>query len=124
MELGFGEGAIKYRLKTGRLHRLYPGVYAVGHTVIGLKGRWMAAVLACGTGALLSHRSAGALLELRPSSRRSIDVTTPLRGRSGHAGITLHRVRRLDPEDRAIHDAIPVTSVARALLDYAEVARF
>jgi hypothetical protein len=121
LRLGFGHGAIAHRLKSGRHHLLYRGVYAVGHAVIGREGRWMAAVLACGEGAVLSHRDAAVLLELRPSSRRLIDVTAA-RSRRGHRGITIHRVRHLHPEDRTIRDGIPVTSVARTMLDYAEVA--
>jgi hypothetical protein len=123
LRLGLGRGAIEYRLKVRRLHLLYGGVYAVGHRVISIQGRRMAAVLACGEGAVLSHRHAAALLELRPTSRALVDVTTPARSRRGHRGIAIHRVRHLHREDRAIRDGIPVTSVARTMLDYAEVAR-
>ncbi len=87
--------------------------------VVG-RGRWMAAVLACGPNALLSHRSAAALWNLAPTSSPLIDVTVP-RGRSGHEGIALHQVRSLSEADRAVVDAIPVTSVARTLFDLAEV---
>jgi hypothetical protein len=81
----------------------------------------MAAVLACGPGALVSHRSAALLLDLLPSARRRVDVTT-LRGRcADREGIDVHRVRRLHPDDRAKIDGIPVTSLARTLLDLAEV---
>ena len=119
--LRLGPDAIQYRVATGRLHRLYRGVYAVGHPVLSREGRWMAAVLACGEGAVLSHRDAAMLHNLRRTSRRDIDVTT-LRGRARrHDGITLHRVRRLHPEDRSFVAGIPVTSVARTLLDLAEV---
>src|SRR4051794_37707870 len=55
---GIDGDAIKRRVRAGRLHRLRPGVYAVGHTGITRRGRWMAAVLASGDGAVLSHRSA------------------------------------------------------------------
>jgi hypothetical protein len=81
----------------------------------------MAAVLACGPGAVLSHRSAAALWGLRPTARTDADVTTP--GRTGHKrpGITLHRVRRLHPHDRTRCRAIPVATVARTLLDLAEL---
>jgi hypothetical protein len=54
--LGFGRGAIERRLLAGRLHVVYRGVYAVGHPVLGVEGRRLAAVLACGPGAVLSHR--------------------------------------------------------------------
>jgi very-short-patch-repair endonuclease len=83
----------------------------------------MAAVLSCGPDAVLSHRSAAALWGLRSTSRADIDVTAPGRSRRGRAGITLHLVRRLEPGDRERHGGIPVTSVARTLLDLAEVVR-
>lgn len=81
----------------------------------------MAAVLACGPTALLSHRDAAALWGLtRPGSHAGTDVTTARRCRR-RPGIALHRSRRVHPEDRAGRDGIPVTSVARTLLDVAEV---
>ena len=94
----------------------------MGHSVLQLRGRWMAAVLACGPDAVLSHRDAAHLWDLRRSASARIDVTAP-RTRGGLDGIVLHRVRRLDPRDRTAHEGIPVTTVARALLDNAEVLR-
>jgi hypothetical protein len=79
----------------------------------------MAAVLACGDGALLSHQSAGALWELRPSAGTLVDVTAP-RSRNAERGIRVHRVRTLDPENRTVRDGIPVTAIPRTLLDLAE----
>ena len=119
IEVGFGPGAIDWRRATGRLHVVYRGVYAVGHPRLVGHGRWMAAVLACGDAALLSHQSGGALWEFRPSAGSLVDVTTP-RSRAGEPGIRVHRVRTLDPEDRTVRDGIPVTTVARTLLDLAE----
>jgi Transcriptional regulator, AbiEi antitoxin len=119
-QLGFGSGAIHHRVAVGRLHRLHSAVYAVGHTRLTDRGRWMAAVLACGSGALLSHQSAGALWGLRPTSRTSIDVTAPGRTRALSSGISVHRVRHRHPDDWCVRDRIPVTSVARTLLDLAE----
>lgn len=83
----------------------------------------MAAVLACGPDAVLSHRSAIALWELRPAPSGPIDVTVPARGRRGQDGIRVHNVRTLHPDDRAWVDGIPVTVPHRTLLDYAELAR-
>src|SRR4051812_29613312 len=59
-ELGMSDRGVAHRVAAGRLHRIHTGVYAVGHTVLGARGRWMAAVLACGPRAVLSHGSAGA----------------------------------------------------------------
>jgi hypothetical protein len=120
--LGLKPGAIKHRSALGRLHRVHVGVYAVGHRKLGANGHRMAAVLACGSGALLSHRAAAALWGLRASARPRIDVTVGRAGR-GHPGIDIHRVRALHPDDCTVHDGIPVTTVARTLLDLAEVVR-
>jgi hypothetical protein len=66
MSAGIDRGAIGHRLHCRRLHPVHRGVYAVGHSLITREGRWMAAVLASGPGAVLSHRSAAALWNLRP----------------------------------------------------------
>jgi very-short-patch-repair endonuclease len=123
LALGVGLRAIKRRLATGRLHRIHLGTYAVGHPLLTPHGRQLAAVLACGPDAVLSHRDAGALWELRPSTRNAVDVTAPGRTRRSRPGITVHRVRGLDPRDTTRRDGIPVTTVARTLLDLAEVLR-
>ncbi|MGH2979609.1 MAG: endonuclease domain-containing protein [Solirubrobacterales bacterium] len=83
----------------------------------------MAVVLACGDGALLSHRDAASLWGILATSAAGVDVTAPGRSRSGQAGIALHLPRRVHFEDRAVEQGIPVTSVARTLLDLAEVVR-
>ena len=122
--LGLGRGAVDHRVSVGRLLVLYAGVYAVGHRALTADGHRMAGVLACGPGARLSHRDAAALWNLRDNARAAIDVTTPRRGLRGHPGITLHRVRCIDPRDVTVKDGIPVTTVARTLLDLAEVVPF
>jgi hypothetical protein len=81
----------------------------------------MAAVLACGRGAVLSHRSAAALWELRPSSRAAVDVSTPTRAGRRRDGIDVHRGAGLAARDVTTVDAIACTSVARTLLDLAEI---
>lgn len=97
-------------------------MYAVGHTRLSLRGRWMAAVLAAGPGALLSHRAAAALWELRPPSSGAVDVVVPGRGRRRASGIRCHTSRAIHDADRALVDGIPVTAIERTVLDYAEVA--
>lgn len=116
--LGLGDGAVKHRLKVGRLHRLHHGVYALGHSALERRGRWLAAVLACGPGAGLSHVTGAAHRGLLHTSQALIDVTGP-RSRTGGTGIRLHRSRSLDARDITSHDGIPVTTVARTLLDLA-----
>jgi very-short-patch-repair endonuclease len=121
--LGVSGRAIRHRLETGRLHPVHVGVYAVGHPRVVGAGHWMAAVLACGDGAVLSHRSAAALWGLRQVSTRSVDVTAVGRSRHSRQNIALHRVRTLHRVDCSMHNSIPVTTVARTLLDLAEVLR-
>ena len=119
--LGLGRGAIQHRSRVGRLHRMYRGVYAVGRKTVSRKGQWLAGARACGAEAVLSHRSAAALWDLLRDSRAAIDVTVPGRTRRGSGDLVVHNVRRLHRDDRERRDNIPVTSVARTLLDVAEV---
>ena len=102
------------------LYGVHRGVYSVGQPRVTGRAAWMAAILASGDGALLSHRSAGAHLGIAPSATPHIDVTVAAR-RPARPGIKLHCVRHLHPADRTKLDGIPVTSVARTLLDLAEV---
>jgi hypothetical protein len=117
--LGVGPGAIDHWVKTGRLHVWYRGVYAVGHRALKREGRWMAAVLAVGPDAALSHRSAGALSGMRPSARWAIEVTVGRKVR-GPAGVEVHHAR-LEPDEVTTIDGIPVTTAARTLVDLAAV---
>jgi very-short-patch-repair endonuclease len=115
--LGFASGAIGRRLRAGRLHQLQPGVYAVGHRVIPREGRWMAAVLASGPEAVLSHWSAAAHWMIRPNSRTRIDVTVPHRSRSSNR---IHRhISSVPDDERTVEEGIPVTTVPRTILDLA-----
>jgi very-short-patch-repair endonuclease len=117
--LGISTSGVSRRVADGRLRRIHRGVYAVGP--LDRRGYWMAAVLACGEGALLSHRDAAMLWNLRPANRTTIDVTAPgARGRR-RSRITVHGAARLHPDDRAEVEGIPVTSLPRTLLDLAEV---
>lgn len=119
--IGYTKDRIILELRDGRLHRLHRGVFAVGHTRLTRKARWMAAVLACGPDAVLSHKAATALQDLRPAPPGPIDVTVPGH-RAGQKGIRVHNVRQLHPDDVSMIDGIPVTSLERTLLDYAGVA--
>jgi hypothetical protein len=119
LELGMSRTGVKRWVEDGGLHRVYRGVYAVGHSSLTGDGRWLAAVKACGPGALLSHMCAAALWAIRRTSSPIIHVTTP--NRRSPKGIRVHRVRRLHPDDVAVVDGIPVTSTARTLLDLADV---
>jgi hypothetical protein len=116
---GFGRRAIDHRIAVGRLHPIHRSVYAVGYRRLAVKGRWVAAVLACGPGALLSHRSAAALWGFRATGAASVDVTVRAGNRAPRPGIAIHLTRHLPDVEVAKHEAIPVTSVARTLLDLA-----
>jgi very-short-patch-repair endonuclease len=116
---GAGEGAIAHAIKNGRLHRVFRGVYALGHRQIGERGRLMAAVLACGPGTVVSHRSAAALLELIDDGPVVIDVIAP-DDRGRHIdGIRFHRVRPPRLEETGTVAGIPCTSPARTFVDLA-----
>jgi predicted transcriptional regulator of viral defense system len=117
--LGLGRGAVAVRLQRSGLHALHRGVYAVGHRALGREARWLAAVLASGSGAALSHRSAAALWGIRASSGTRVEVAVPHGGRS-KAGIHVHRIV-LAADERTVERAIPVTTPARTLLDLAAV---
>jgi very-short-patch-repair endonuclease len=120
--VGLSRDLIDHWLRAGRLQPLHRGVYAVGHRALRVEGRRLAAVLASGPGAVLSHRSAAAHWGLLGSDAARIDVTAH-RGRRGAPGIRLHRTRSLDARDTTNHEAIPVTTVARTLLDLAATVR-
>lgn len=116
--LGGTRAAISRRVRKGLLHPLHRGVYAVGHTAVSRSGWEWAAVLACGPDAVLSHTTAAARWGLlRPEA--AIEVTAP-RTLRPHAGIAVHRTRRLDPADRDTIDGVPVTSLHRTLVDLAD----
>ncbi len=119
--LGFSSSAISRMVGSGRLVPLYRGVYAVGHAQLLARGRWLAAVLACGEGAALSHTKSASLSDLRNCERSLVDVTVAGRTRSGQRGIRLHRVRHLHPDDVTEIDGIRVTTIARTLLDLCDV---
>jgi very-short-patch-repair endonuclease len=119
--MGVGRGAIAHRLQTGSLHPVRRGVYAVGHRALPPRAHLMAAVLACGPGAVLSHASAAALWGIRPSAATRVDVTVADRRRS-RAGIRVHRAP-LPPEQVTVIDGIPVTTIERTIVDLAAVLR-
>jgi hypothetical protein len=114
---GVTEEAVEVRLRAQRLHRVHAGVYAVGHRVLSREGRWRAAVLACGTGAVLSHRSAAALWGIRQATSGAMEVTMASKSRS-QDGVRRH-YSVLPPDEVTEHAGIPVTSVPRTIFDLA-----
>ncbi len=120
LDAGVPHATIGDRVSSGRLIPLHPGVYAVGHARLRREGRWLAAVLAVGSGAVLSHRDAAGLHGLRPANHARIDVSTAGRAKSS-AKIAVHRTRVLDAQDTTAVRGIPVTTIARTLVDLAGV---
>jgi Transcriptional regulator, AbiEi antitoxin/Protein of unknown function (DUF559) len=119
---GVPAATVDYWVRAGRLRVVHRGVYATGGSMLRVEGRRVAAVLACGPGAVLSHRSAAAHWELLTTSQTRIDVTAA-RSRQGLPGIRLHTSRSFDPQDTTNHECIPITTVSRTLLDLAATAR-
>jgi hypothetical protein len=117
--LGLSEAEIKGRLERGSLLHVHHGVYAVGHGYLTDHARLVAALLAAGPSAFLSHRTAAALWRLRALTIRWIDVTVPGQGRDHRDPLILHRTRCLEPEDVVVIDGLRVSSVPRTLIDCA-----
>jgi very-short-patch-repair endonuclease len=119
--VGIAGSALRSRVEAGRLVRLYRGVFAVGHVQRTREARWIAAVMACGRGAVLSHFDAAALWRIHEGCGPNVHVTA-----TGYAGRKLprvhaHRSRQLDTADVTVKDAIPVTTVARTLIDLTDL---
>jgi very-short-patch-repair endonuclease len=133
--VGMGKNGITRRVKRGHFHRIHRGVYAIGHRGLSWHGRWMAAVLACGDGAVLSHGSAASLWGLLRPIDGPIHVSTPTTsGRTTRRGVHLHRTPSLaEPSPSPSYspvrggrrgrllvtyrDNIPVTTVPRTIED-------
>jgi hypothetical protein len=113
-------GSITYRLRTGTLHRVHRGVYALGHKRLSEKGMYMAAVLAAGERAALASLSAAALWKAWRRPVHQIHVLVP-GDRRPQQGFRLHTTRHLDPRDVTELDGIRVTTMARTLVDLTDV---
>lgn len=120
LALGLSSTTITRWLQNGHLHQLYRGVYAVGHTRLTQEGRWLAAVLASGAGAVLSHGPAGQLAGITSRRERfALHVSTPRRSGGSPRGIVTHRPRNLEPRDTTTRLQIPTTNVTRTVWDVA-----
>ncbi|MGN6557126.1 MAG: type IV toxin-antitoxin system AbiEi family antitoxin domain-containing protein [Solirubrobacterales bacterium] len=120
-KLGLSNSHIHRASKASRLRRVHRGVYAVGHQRLSDYGLCWAAVLACGDGAVLSHRSAAWLWGFVSSCSREPEVTAPGRGHRRHK-LRVHRVAALADRDYGTLKGIPATAAPRTLVDLAEVA--
>ncbi|MBS1863668.1 MAG: DUF559 domain-containing protein [Actinobacteria bacterium] len=117
--LGFGHRSIEHRVASGRLHLVSRGVYAVGRRELTPDGRWMAAVLACGDGAVLSHCSAAELWGIGHEVRGRIDVTIRRRSKITRRGIKVRARPSLASRSLTRRHGIPVTNVVQTLIDLA-----
>ncbi len=115
--LGMSPSAIRTRLRAGRLHRLWPGVYAVGRPEVDRLGCLLGATLACGPDARLSHRSAAELWRIASRASGWIDVSVPSHSLHRLSGIRLHR--RVEFGTTRIVKGIPVADPASVLIDLA-----
>lgn len=122
-ELGYSRDQVRWASRTGWLHPIDRSVYAVGHTRLSLHGKCLAAVFACGPGAVLSHFSAAWLHGLARWDPEPFHVTGPV-ARRPRLPVRIHRARRLEVADRLAVEGIPVTAVSRTLLDMAAAAKF
>ena len=118
-EMGVTGAAIEHGVATSRLHPVFRGVFAVGHPQVGDRGRMLAAVLACGEGAVVSHGTAAALLGLWDRPPTLVDVIAP--GQSGRKieGIRRRHVLLPGPEEAEVRESVPCTRPARTLVDLA-----
>lgn len=115
--IGLSPRAVRHRTAAGRLLRLHRGVYATERPTP--EGRWLAAVLACGASAVLSHRSAAELWQLCDKSNHDVHVTVPTRAGRSRPGVRVHRATTLVDDETTIRGGIPCTSLDRTLLDLA-----
>jgi very-short-patch-repair endonuclease len=115
---GIGRTEVTRRVQAGRLHRLHRGVYAVGHRSLSWRGRWLAAVLAAGDGAVLSHSSAAALWQFLRPIPGPIHLTVGAAvHRTARSGLRIHRSRTLASHDITRRHGIEVTTPARTIED-------
>jgi very-short-patch-repair endonuclease len=118
LELGLSSQSIQHRLSRGRLHRVERGVYVVGRSELTRHGRWMAAVLGCGSGAVLSHTTAAALWGVaRPSGL--IEVSVPVSLKRRRREVRVYRRPSLRLTDVTMRAGIPVTGIVRTFVDIA-----
>lgn len=122
LALGLSSATIARWVHAGHLHTVHRGVYAVGHPNLPREGRWMAAALACGEGAALSHGATARLVALdRSRALGAIHLSLPPGSHRNPPGLIVHRPRRLDPVDLTRWRGIPTTTATRCLFDQATV---
>ena len=122
LELGLTAKAVRHRVRSGRLYPIRVGVYAVGRRQISREGRWMAAVLVCGKGAMLSHRSAAALWRFGEETPGVIDISIARHSTLRRSGLRIHDRAGIWSRDITSRLGIPLTGPVKTFLDLATVA--
>lgn len=117
LDLGYSRQAIEHRLNSGRLHPIRQGIYSIGRPSLTQHGRWMAAVLACGEGAALSHSSAAALWRISFELRGVVELSLPSQSRRRRPGLKIHRRPSLRSRDVTSEYGIPVTTPVQTMID-------
>lgn len=117
LAIGYKRHAIDHRIRAGRLYPLHRAIYAVGRPHVTEHGRWMAAVLACGTGAIVSHSSAAALWRIGTEDRDVVEVSLPSPFQRRRPGIRIHRRPSLELCDLTREYGIPCTTPVQTLID-------
>jgi hypothetical protein len=123
-DCGLSRKGVAVRARRGHLHRVHHGVYAVGHPSLPLEGRFLAAVKACGRGAVLSHFSAAALWGFVEWDDRYPEVTVRRARARTYRGLRVHKTRVREPRDFTRYEGIPVTAPARTLIDLASILEY
>ena len=119
---GLSRASVDHRARTGRLTRLHDGVFSWGHNALTREGRWLAALWACGEGAVLSHTTAAAFHGIAREAGEGVHVSTANGSIHSRPGIIVHRVSRLDRADVQRMRQLRVTQIARTVVDLADVA--
>jgi very-short-patch-repair endonuclease len=119
--IGMSASAVTARVRAGTLHRVHAGVFAAGSPRLHPARSYLAAVLACGPGSVISHRASAAHQRIRGSAATEIDVTSPKRTGRTRDGIKVHRADTLTGTDVTVVDGVPCTTVPRTILDLATV---
>lgn len=117
LAVGYKRHAIDHRIRTGRLYPLHRGIYAVGRPHVTEHGRWMAGVLACGEGAIISHSSAAALWRMGPEERGVVELSLPSPFQRRRPGLRIHRRPPLKARDLTREYGIPCTTPVQTLID-------
>jgi very-short-patch-repair endonuclease len=123
LKAGFGRGAIAHRVRTGAWQRLHNNVYLLGPAPASLMARARAAAMACGAGAVVSHRSAAEMFGLLPQSGGDVHVTVAARNVAPRRGVRRHRISAFARGEVTKMRGIPVTSIARTICDLAATER-